>query len=293
MGVIVVFIDGIGLGENSPGRNPLASFQPQVLRLFRDAPGPFPGGGRCLETRVDMGVSGLPQSATGHTALWTGQNAARHIGRHLSGFPTPALRRLIEEHSLFRRLKEAGKNPTFANAYRPVFFEKRPRWVSASTVMCESAGVPLRTVDQVRRGRALYMDLTNRVLLQHGLVERTRTPQRAAQVLLSLAGDYDLTFYEFFLTDIEGHRGDLHSAVRLLQRLDLFLSCLVQGLAKDMSLLVTSDHGNIEEIDHPRHTFNPVATLLWGPLSQAFQSELLEITDITPGLLRFLLQAPR
>ncbi|HSR69032.1 MAG TPA: peptidase [Acidobacteriota bacterium] len=293
MGVIVVFIDGIGLGEKAPGRNPLACFEPRVLRLFRRSPGPFPAAGRCLETRVDMGVEGLPQSATGHTALWTGRNAAQHIGRHLSGFPTPALRGLIQDHSLFRRLKEAGKNPTFANAYRPVFFEKRPRWVSASTVMCESAGVPLRTVEQVRRGRALYMDLSNRVLLEHGLVERTRTPQRAAQVLLSLAGDYDLVLYEYFLTDIVGHRGDMQSAVPLLEQLDLFLASLVQGLGKDGSLLVTSDHGNIEEIDHPRHTFNPVATLLWGPVSEAFPAEGLEITDITPALLRFLLQAPR
>ncbi|HSR52161.1 MAG TPA: hypothetical protein VLV83_15120 [Acidobacteriota bacterium] len=288
MAVIIVFIDGLGIGKRDASRNPLARFEPRVLRFFEDGTGPFPRRGHCLSTRVDMGVKGLPQSATGHTALWTGRNAARHIGRHLSGFPTPALRRLIERHSLFRRLKQKGKRPLFANAYRPVFFEKRPRWVSASTVMCESAGVPLRTLADLKRGRALYMDFTNRFLLERGLVQGTRTPRKAAQILLSLAQAYDLTFYEYFLTDIEGHRGELESATRLLRQLDEFLTHLVEGLDAGHSLVITSDHGNIEEMDHGRHTFNPVATLLWGPLRQAFDEAELEITDITPKILQFL-----
>ena len=40
-----------------------------------------------------LGIEGLPQSATGQTALFTGINAAQLLGRHLFGFPNQPFRR--------------------------------------------------------------------------------------------------------------------------------------------------------------------------------------------------------
>src|SRR5690606_12618314 len=64
-----------------------------------------------------LGVKGLPQSATGQTSLFTGQNAPRRLGKHLSGFPTPTLLRMLAEASVFRRAAERGFRVTFANPF--------------------------------------------------------------------------------------------------------------------------------------------------------------------------------
>ena len=53
---------------------------------------------------ADLGVKGVPQSATGQTALFTGLNAAEVIGRHSQGFPGPTLRKLIRQQNLFSTL---------------------------------------------------------------------------------------------------------------------------------------------------------------------------------------------
>ncbi len=293
MSLVFVFIDGLGIGRQDAETNPLAAFEPRVLRLFQDRLGPFPSSGRCLPTDAAMGVEGLPQSATGHAALWTGENAAQLLGRHLTGFPNQQLRELVESRSLFLRLKRRGLQPVFANAYRPEFFQRRPNWVSASTLMCESSGVPLLTLDDLRKGRALYMDFTNLLLRRMGFDVPLRTPSQAAQVLLEIARPCDLCFYEYFLTDIVGHRGTFEEAAGLLETLDEFLFNLVKGLEPEQSLIITSDHGNIEAMDHSRHTANSVPTLLWGPISSTFPppGEGLEIVEIAGLVERFLLAA--
>ena len=46
-----------------------------------------------------LGIEGLPQSATGQTALFTGVNAPQLVGMHISAFPTQDLRDTIAKHS--------------------------------------------------------------------------------------------------------------------------------------------------------------------------------------------------
>ena len=120
--VILVSIDGLGVGVKDPTVNPLAAFRPRILNVYEKELGPFPQSGRCLATDAQLGVEGLPQSATGQTTLVTGLNAPSLVGaRHLPGFPSPTLRRLIERHSIFNRLKAAGFKVTFANSFTPEF----------------------------------------------------------------------------------------------------------------------------------------------------------------------------
>ena len=160
-------IDGLGIGEESL-ENPLTAFSPRILRFFRGKLGPLPAQGSIVEPRVDGGVEGRPQSATNHTTLFTGINAPRLLGRHLSGFPNRTLREILGRHSIFQQLLDIGLQPTFANCYRPIFFQQRPRWVSASTVMSEAAGCRLRTLADLASGRGVYMDITNSLIKEQG-----------------------------------------------------------------------------------------------------------------------------
>lgn len=288
--VLFIFIDGLGIGPRDSHSNPLTQFEPSVLRLFSDRSDPLPRNGVTLATDATMGVPGIPQSATGQTALFTGKNASRMIGRHLQGFPNQKLRQIIADHSLFKRLKQNGSRVTFANAYSPAFFEQRPRWVSATTAMCQSSKTPLRGFDELLAGRSLYMDFTNRMLRDNGYQVPLRTPAEAGQLLARLSQDFELCLYEYFLTDWIGHRGSLEEAARLLEELDLFLKAVIEAMPLErVSLIVTSDHGNIENMRTRRHTLNPVPTMVWGELVAGFRgARKPSLFDIAPAVRGFL-----
>ena len=166
----------------------------------------------------------------------------------------------------------------------PAFFSNRPRWVSVTTVMCETVGVRLRTLDDLQQNRALYMDYTNLLLRERGFDLPLRSPGAAARILANLAADYEFCLYEYFLTDLVGHRGDLEQATEVLMQLDEFLSVLVEETLPGRSLLVTSDHGNIEAMGHKGHTENQVATFLWGEICQQIRDRdsisLVEISSV-------------
>jgi bisphosphoglycerate-independent phosphoglycerate mutase (AlkP superfamily) len=132
---------------------------------------------------------------------------------------------------------------------------------------------------------ALFMDFTNRILLDLGFDIPNNSPARAGEILVNLSRDYNLSLYEFFLTDLVGHRGTLEEAVTLLKEVDGFLESVVANL-NDGSLIITSDHGNIEDMSHGLHTRNPVPTLLWGSIQKAFPSpsETISLVDIAPSI---------
>ena len=65
----------------------------------------------------DLGIAGIPQSATGQTAIFTGKNAAEVMNGHMPGFPGPTLRQVISQGNLFSKMLEKGFKVTFANAY--------------------------------------------------------------------------------------------------------------------------------------------------------------------------------
>ncbi len=288
----MVFVDGLGIGRRDPAVNPLARFEGEILSLFDREKTPFlPRKGLCLPTDACLGVSGLPQSATGQTALFTGENAAGLLGYHLPGFPNRLLRELIAGRSLFRRLRERGRRVTFANIYTPGFFERRPRWVSVTTVMCETAEVPLRRLDDLTANQGLFFDFTNEVLMRGGWVAHRRSPEEASALLLGLSREFHLTLYEYFLTDLVGHRGGIEEATEVARVLDRFLAALVEGLdLESTSLVVCSDHGNLEDKSTRTHTRNPVPTLLWGGIQDDFAGVegLLPLSEVTPRIVRHL-----
>src|SRR5882762_4846099 len=155
--VLLFFIDGLGIGKRG-SFNPFDKLESaEPLAVFQDEePQPYLDG-IVVATDPCLGVAGRPQSASGQTTILTGVNAPATLGYHKQGFPNRALLEIIRDHSIFRTLSQAGVAPlAFANAYTKRFFEERPRWVSATTAAVEAAGLPFRTVEDLKADRALY-----------------------------------------------------------------------------------------------------------------------------------------
>ena len=286
--VLIIFLDGVGIGQDDPEINPFARLEGRVFRCFDGRRDDLPRQGLCLPTDACLGVPGLPQSATGQVTLFTGENAARFLGRHLQGFPNRALKELLAARSMFRRIRELGGEPTFANAYTPRFLESKRSWVSATTAMCESAGVRLRTVDDLRANRALYFDMTGARLVEAGFDVPVRTAEQSAEVLADLAASHALCLYEYFLTDRAGHRGTLEEATAIADLVDRLVAAVVARLdLSRTSLIVCSDHGNLEDTSTRLHTRNPVPTLVWGNVRDQFPAAPT-LADIAPAVVRCL-----
>jgi bisphosphoglycerate-independent phosphoglycerate mutase (AlkP superfamily) len=88
--------------------------------------------------------------------------------------------------------------------------------------------------------------------------------------------------YESFLPDLAGHRRIEPAWV--LPRLDAFLGSVIDHLPPDTGLVLTSDHGNIEDTTTKLHTTNPVPLLATGPAAGHFR-QATAITDVAPIIL--------
>lgn len=296
MRVVMIFLDGIGLGENTPANPFVLTATPRLRALLggvpltRERTGYCRGGVALAGLDAVLGVDGLPQSATGQAAIFTGQNAPRLLGRHLHGFPNRALRELLATAGIFGCLKEKGYSVTFLNAYRPPFFTFLARGLpgvrySCSTLISYYAGLPFRSLEDIKQGRALYMDITNVLLNRAGYAVPQITPEEGGSRLAALSAAYDFSLFEFFLSDLAGHLASREEACAVIGTLDRFIGAAVAGLDKEETLLiVTSDHGNLEDLSHREHTRNPVPALLVGPealLERAVRG-LKDLTDILP-----------
>jgi 2,3-bisphosphoglycerate-independent phosphoglycerate mutase len=285
MSLLLIFVDGVGIGTRGP-HNPLDGAEAEFFSLFKDEEPLIPFDGLVAVTDARMGVEGLPQSATGQTAILTGVNAASLIGRHLHGYPSPRLKQALSEHSIYKQLIDQGRSVTFANAYTPRYFDTRQRFISATTVAAESAGVRLRTLEDLNRGEALFHDFTNYSLIGMGHVVRSRTPEEAGGMLAGLASAHDFTLYEHFITDRLGHlqnRDWSRAHIALLNR--FVKAVLAASDLKTQTVIITSDHGNIEDLSTRSHTLNPVATLAFGAEAERIRSRVKALTDITPAIV--------
>ena len=111
-------------------------------------------------------------------------------------------------------------------------------------------------------------------------------PQRAAEHLFQIATRHDFTLYEFFQTDVSGHSMDYARACAVLRTYDRFLGSLVRFTeAAGITLVMTADHGNIENMSERGHTCNPVPFIATGPRAAAILERVDSLKDVTPALL--------
>jgi 2,3-bisphosphoglycerate-independent phosphoglycerate mutase len=292
--VLLLFVDGLGIGTRGH-HNPLHLLGEDAtpLAIFQDEEPRLPFGGLLARTDARLGVEGRPQSASGQTTILTGVNAPALLGYHKQGFPNAAMREIIREHSVFLRLKRLGVGPNaFANAYSPRFFAERPRWVAATTVAVEAAGLPFRTLEDLNAGRALYHDFTNRFLVELGADVPPRTPEEAAEILARIARENRFTLYEHFIADRAGHEQNVDDALVVLHELARFVrTVLARVELSRTTVILTSDHGNVEDLSKRNHTLNQVPTLAWGRGGARVASRVRSLVDITPAVVELLTSA--
>ena len=303
MRVLFFFMDGVGLGADDPATNPFARAEMPRLqallggrRLLAEA-APWEGErATLLALDARLGVSGLPQSATGQATLLTGVNVPAALGYHYGPKPNPAVAEFVRNGNLFNHLSKEGRRVAFLNAYPPRYFhgiESGRRLYSAIPLAATSAGLSLMNTADLEAGRAVSADLTGQGWRQQlGLPEAPLlTPEQAGRRLAELASIYDFALFEYWLTDYAGHHQDMAEAVRLLEGFDRTLGGLLESWNDEEGLILfTSDHGNLEDLSTRRHTMNPAPALLVGApgLRREFAAGLHDLAGIAPAIQRVL-----
>ena len=280
--MLFIFVDGVGL-RGPAADNPVnPEVCPTLHRLITEHAVPLDA---CL------GVPGLPQSATGQTTLFTGINASRYMGRHMEGFPGPSLRNLIAGSNLLLDLTRRGRRVRFANNYLADSIEeiRARRFKSVTTVAALTTPEALCLREDLLANQAVFHDITRATMRERGYTGPLITPQAAAEHLVQIALAYDFTLFEFFLTDLAGHARDRRLAVETLSLLDAFLTAVCAMAAeRQMLLVLTSDHGNIESMEGHAHTLNPVPLAAIGPGAEEMLAGAASLMDVTPRVLKLL-----
>ncbi len=290
----------MGLGADDPALNPFLVAPMKTLRaLFGGVP--VLGNGNCVSahailvpTDALLGIPGIPQSGTGQTTIFTGVNAAAAIGMHYGPYPNAELREILSHNNLFQQLRALGLRVEFGNAYPPFFFERLGRNKARRTATMQAAlaaGVRLRDIHDLREGKAVSgLSMTNQFWRERlrpssagGVPVPLITPREAGRNLMRLAQENDFTAFEYALPDMAGHKNDHQWILEVLAEFDEFLAGLLDELdPRETLLVVTSDHGNIEDWSRKGHTLNPVPTILVGARRQELAPRLHSLVDITP-----------
>jgi hypothetical protein len=303
MRLLFIFLDGIGLGENNPDTNPFARAKmPNLNRLLEGRSllkeaAPFHGEyASLLAVDPAVGVSGLPQSATGQAILLTGINIPAELGYHYGPKPNPEVAAYLKEATLFSRFVKEGKKATLLNAYPPRYFDgidSGKRLYSSIPLAVINAGLPLFRHNDLFNGRALSADFTGdgwRTML--GFSEApVMNATHAGRRLASLAKEYDFSLFEYWASDYAGHKQQMDNAISLMETFDGVLGGLTEAW-DDGLILVTSDHGNMDDLSTRKHTDTHVPALVIGDKTarQEFTRDLVDLTDIAPAIWKTVMQ---
>jgi hypothetical protein len=297
--VLFVFVDGVGIGPARPATNPFATGLP-VLRSLLGGRMVFRGDARrsgrgvtCVPLNATLGVPGLPQSGTGQTTLLTGVNAPKFIGKHFGPYPYSTLRPILEERNIFVRLQGRGRRVQYVNAFPQRYFDyiaARPTRRSAIASAWLATGHPLHTADRLAAGVALSADITSERWNKGGFPPVTElTPSEAGRRLAGISREHDFTLFEYYETDHAGHSCSMEEARMVLAKLDEFLGGVLDAMDHAATLLVlTSDHGNLEDLSTKSHTRNPVPLLAVGQGHAALARGVRSLAQVAPAIARLL-----
>lgn len=302
MKVLMLFLDGVGLGTPDSSVNPffavrLPAFESLCGGMIPSLDNPSLGNTDATLVPLDanLGVDGLPQSGTGQTALFTGENSARLIGKHFGPYPYSTLRPVIAEKNIFTQLLDQSLRVCFANAYPQKFFDyfdSRQTRLTVTTLSCHYARIPLRRFEELRAGVGISADITNAGWPRMGYDISPIPPAEAGRRLVRLTREFDFVLFEYWRTDKAGHSESMDEAIDALVPLDGMLEGILDSLdTRDTLLLITSDHGNIEDIATKVHTRNPVPAILYGAGHESAAESLRskpDLTVVTPTIKRYL-----
>lgn len=310
MRVLLIFLDGVGIGGSDPDVNPFMRARLDTLTSMIGDKQAFVSAEKHQTIRATLmpldarlGVAGLPQSGTGQTALFTGINAPAEFGRHFGPWVPTALRERLARENILTRCVEAGVTAAFANAYPEELFrevgeprEPRNRDRTKGPVLdplragppiaALGAGLLNRHTDHLMRGEAVASEITNDGWRKH--LMRTElpviTPAQAGRNLGRVACRHTVTLFAHYSTDYIGHSGHMWEAVEALQKIDEFIAGVAASITEDVLVLVTSDHGNIEDIT-AGHTLNPALLLAFGHEHRDATDGMNALVDVAPRIL--------
>jgi phosphopentomutase len=100
-----------------------------------------------------------------------------------------------------------------------------------------------------------------------------------------------MAWFDFWPSDVAGHRSDMSQAVTLLEHLDAVLGGFLQAWGDWPDLaIITSDHGNLEDLSERGHTRNAVPGILIGPadLRAEVAPRLHRLTDFHDAILNVI-----
>jgi len=304
--MIFLFVDGCGVGRADPG-NPFFMAKSSYLPFWSGAM-VLPDETPIAEIDATLGIPGSPQSASGQTALFCGGKAAEIANRHRNGYPDQVLRSIILNKNLLSELQKKGMSARFLNAY-PVFEdyfsskyisikpdgrlwfstlfpERFKRMVSVTSCMLLASGQKPFGAADIRRKKALYQDYSNRQLNEKGLSLPEFSPQQAADIIYNASRRFEFILYEYFQTDIYAHRRPFAECVALIRELDTLVGALLSRLdKKNDTLILTSDHGNLEDFCLRGHSRNPVPFLAWGRHGGFLRKKTKSLSDVVPAIL--------
>ncbi len=297
----MIFLDGIGLGDNDPATNPFAVANMPTLttltngnRWLRDTGPQESARAVFIPTDPRLGMPGRPQSATGQATILTGRNIPQLIGEHYGPKPNPAVRELLAQDNFFKQVIAHGKTAAIINAYPPRLHNAIDRGKtlrSSYQQAAHDAGLPLFTVEMLYSGDAISEDWTGEGWRSHlGFADvPVFTPREAGVHMVELSRCYDFAFFSHWFTDTIGHRGPFDEGVQLLELFDNVMAGALEVWDDAEGLIIiTSDHGNMEAIGDRHHTENDVPTLIIGAEKIAFADGLRDLSDLVPHMAQLL-----
>ncbi len=304
--MIFIFLDGVGIGK-SDATNPFYRTKATYLPFY-DTGCLLPGDIPVKAIDACMGAPGMPMSATGQTSLFTGANVPALLGRHRDSYPDSTMRQIIRQRNIFSAVRKLGRKPRFINAFpgphhlfspmhihikedgdlyaSPTFQAQVRRPLSVTTCMMIADRMLPFGREDIKRGRALFHDYTNETLDGKYPGLPNYTPEQAAEIIYKTSRDYDLLLYEYFQTDFFGHGFEEQDCLELVNDLDRLVGRLISLMNPEQdTLLLTSDHGNLEDFDTQLHTYNPVPLLTYGYKYRFLRENISNLAQVKPAIL--------
>ncbi|VAX22189.1 Phosphoglyceromutase [hydrothermal vent metagenome] len=292
---LMIFLDGVGIGEKDPTKNP---FFQRSFKFFNQVFSETPH----LENQnisrnnkyifpVDacMNIEGLPQSGTGQTSIYCGINASAEIGQHFGPYAHSRLKPLIKEKNIFQSFKDMELKISFANAFPQVFFDyinSGKTRINVTSVMSMDSKMRFNDINDLKKENAISAEITNRRWVEKLNYDITIIkPEKAAQRLLNIASKNDFTLFEYFHSDHVGHGRLASEKEQLLSDLDQYLYYILTNIDKKITLLICSDHGNLEDMSVKGHTLNPALGISAGNNAEYLMRNITHLYDIKPAIM--------
>lgn len=295
--VLMLFFDGVGVGKKNSSLNPFYACKIPALEKLLDGNIPhlrlksfFSDSTFYSPINATLGIEGLPQSGTGQTALLCGMNASKFIGKHFGPYPYSTLRNILAEKNIYKLIHQKRKPVFYANAYPPRYFEyvaTHQTRRTATTLAWEMSGFKLNDYKRLQAGEALSADITSQKWNSLGFpAVPILSPKEAGRRLVNFLEKYDFVFYEYFFTDHAGHSQSMENAKEELAKIDELLSGVIESFdKKEMTMIITSDHGNLEDLSVKTHTRNPVPLIVYGKDAAHFTGKLKNISHVAPAIV--------